>query len=149
MDHKPDYIFSLGGGLQWCSERRYAREMSLSQNSFRALCRALQVPMIELPGGERIICVPMFTLAFWAISRIGQPDFLMPGCPSIRHSHHERRLSSRSLDLDYLQECLEDCIAEIASARKLKGHETRVEATDVAREAAKRMIEAAVRVQAA
>jgi hypothetical protein len=139
---KETYMFSLGGGLLWASEKRYAQEMQLTVPVFRRLCKALKVPMVELPGTERIVSVPMFTLAMFSVSRIGRPDFLVPGCSTLRRARKWRRGAVSELDPGELESSFEECIRELAALRRLKGRTTEMESVDVAREAARRMVEA-------
>lgn len=139
-----DYIFSLGGSLQWASEKRFAREMRMSVPTFRRVCKALRVPMICPPGTERVVSVPIFTLAMWMISRPGRPDFLMPGCEVLRRGIKlwKEGQFATELDLEYLQAALEEAVSELSAVRKLKGQEMSTLAVEVAREAARRMVEA-------
>ncbi len=137
---------SFGGALKWYEEARFADEMGLSTHAFRLLCRSLQVPMIEI-GTKRFLCLPMFKIAMWAVSRIGEPDFLVPGCDTLRRAGKTSRCVTSSLDLDQLRDDMEVVVRELVYARRLEGIAEEDDAIDYAREAAERLVQAAVHIQ--
>ena len=132
---------SFGGALRWYNEDRFATEMGLTRRAFRALCSALRVPMIEV-GESRLVCLPMFKGAMRVVSRIGEPDFLVPGCESLRRSKSERRRCATSLDLDNLRAQWEIVVDEMVSARKLDGAKEEREVRDLTKMAAQRLLQA-------
>jgi len=144
-DHQPDTGISFGGALRWYCDRKFAREMGLSLKSFRKLCRALSVPLIEV-GSEKFVCLPMFKIAMWTVSRIGRPDFLVPGCATIRAGNRPR-CATRELDPEDVKRDFQDIITELIAARRLEGLKTEQETVDVAREAAERLVASAVHLQ--
>ena len=77
-----DYI-SLGSGLRLLSEQAYADEMEVTKRGFRALCKALQIPMLEV-GTKRFVEMSSFAIAMRAVLSIGNPDFLTPGCQTLK-----------------------------------------------------------------
>ena len=77
-----DYI-SLGSGLRLLSEDQYAEEMSVTKRGFRALCKALQIPMLEI-GSKRYVEMTSFSIAMRTVLSIGNPDFLTPGCQTLK-----------------------------------------------------------------
>lgn len=139
-------LISFGGALTWYEEARYADEMKLSTYAFRLLCQALQLPMIEV-GAKRFVCLPMFKIAMWAVSRIGEPDFLVPGCDTLRRAGKTSRCVASTLDTEALKKNLEVVVKELVHARRLEGMKEDDDATDYAREAAERLVQAAVHVQ--
>lgn len=132
---------SFGGALRWYDEDRFATEMGLSRRAFRALCSALRVPMIEI-GESRLVCLPMFKVAMWTVSRIGEPDFLVPGCESLRRSRSERRECATSLDVEGLRSQWEIVVEEMMAARKLDGMKEDREVRDLTKMAAQRLLQA-------
>lgn len=137
---------SFGGALKWYEEARFADEMGLSKYAFRLLCKSLQVPMVEI-GTKRFLCLPMFKIAMWAVSRIGEPDFLVPGCDTLRRAGKTSRCVTSSLDTDRLRDDMEVVIKELIYARKLEGIKEEDETINYAREAAERLVQAAVHIQ--
>lgn len=144
---RTEYEFmSFGGALTWYEEARYSDEMGLSTHAFRLLCKSLQLPMIEI-GVKRFVCLPMFKIAMWAVSRIGEPDFLVPGCDTLRRAGKTSRCVTSTLDVEELKKNLEVVVKELVYARKLDGIQEDDDATDYAREAAERLVRAAVHIQ--
>ena len=86
-----DYI-SLGSGLRLLSEDQYAEEMGTTKRGFRALCKALQIPMLEI-GSKRYVEMTSFSIAMRAVLSIGNPDFLVPGCQTLKKN---RRTTERT-----------------------------------------------------
>lgn len=69
------------------SEDVYIEAMgpSITRKGFRALCRNLMLPMIEI-GDVRYVDIVRFQLAMTAITRIGQEDFFVPGSISVKRT---------------------------------------------------------------
>jgi hypothetical protein len=133
---------SFGGSLKWLAEDRFAAEMSLSKRNFRKLCRNLGVPMLEVQG-TRLVCLPMFEIAMYAISRIGQPDFLTPGCETLS-KNRASQYSTTVLDPHYLASEWEQIVAEMVKAKSLKSGRMEKSAVENAREAGRRLAAANV-----
>lgn len=134
----------FGGGLRWCHEDMLAGEMGLSRRAFRRLCSVLHVPMLELHK-DRLVCIPMFHIAMWAISRIGEPDFLVPGCHTMERPPTLRRdNTTTTLDLARLQRNLELIIKEMVYVSRLDHRRVDADAISISKEAAKRMIQMGV-----
>jgi len=91
-----DYI-SLGSGLRLLSEDEYAYEMEVTKRGFRALCKALQVPMLEI-GNKRYVEMTSFSIAMRAVLSIGNPDFLTPGCETIRKNRRTNEKTTMSTE---------------------------------------------------
>lgn len=108
--------------------RLYAEEMfldsheglgalGLNKRSFRALCKALQVPMIEV-GNTRLVDALSLSIALRSVLRIGQPNFYAPGSESIKRGDTSDGV--RSLPDDALsEEALRTVCLELLAARKL------------------------------
>ncbi len=86
-----DYI-SLGSGLRLLSEDAYAEEMGVTKRGFRSLCKALQIPMLEV-GNKRFVEMSSFAIAMRAVLSIGNTDFLTPGCQTLKKN---RRTNERT-----------------------------------------------------
>jgi hypothetical protein len=91
-----DYI-SLGSGLRLLSEDEYAEEMGVTKRGFRALCKALQLPMLEI-GNKRYVEMTSFSIAMRAVLTIGRPDFLTPGCETIRKNRRTNEATTLSTE---------------------------------------------------
>ena len=138
---------SFGGALRWFEEGRYRDEMGLTTTAFRKLCKALGVPMLEV-GDKRYVCLPVFKIAMWAISRMGKPDFLVPASrTAARGPTQQPRGVTNKLDPGYVEKNLEQIICELLAARRLEGFKTEQETDDVCREAAHRLVMSAVHLQ--
>lgn len=79
---------SLGPGNRLYSEDSYLVELAplgVTRRGFRSLLRALGVPTIEL-GRTRFVDNLSLAMALRAVLAIGKPDFLTPGCETLRRS---------------------------------------------------------------
>ncbi len=133
------HYISFGGGVRLMSEDVYIDEMqAISKRAFRGLCRALTVPMIEI-GDTRYIEMTTFLLAMRSILRVGEPDFLVPGCKTIRQN--KVKGESRVLNPERFVENVEAVLAELMAARILGNMPSTGEVKKAAREAAQRLAE--------
>ena len=137
-----NFYIGLGNGVKLLSEDWYIQEMEgMTKRGFRAFCKALKVPMVEI-GKERYVESTSFVLAMRAITRIGQPDFLAPGCETIRKNRKNKQAGE--LNLDDLKENFEVVVAELLAARKINSGHMKLEIKKAAKEAADRMYRAGV-----
>ncbi len=141
MSNAQSYI-SFGSGLRLMSEDVYIKAMggNMSRKGFRALCRNLMCPMVEI-GDTRYVEMVRFELAMSAITRIGEDDFFAPGSRSIRNQSAK---GVRKLDPEKVLKNYEVLAAELLAAKKVNGVELTHEVKDAARTAANRMREAAL-----
>lgn len=136
--------WSLGKGTKWMSEKRFSTELGMSTQGFRKWCRWMGVPMIEKGPRTRMVNVFMFKVAVWAISRIGQPNFVLPGSQVLGKSKKQQAMKNRTqyLDAAYLRDNLADIVEEMILARKLEGAREMRDIRELAMDAADRMIAA-------
>jgi hypothetical protein len=130
---------SFGGGVRLMAESVYIEEVDgLTKRGFRSLCRALSVPLIEI-GDTRYVEMTTFLLAMRSICRIGEPDFLVPGCKTIRRNKVTDE--SRTLNKERFVENMESVLAELMAARILGNMPSTGEVKKAARIAAERLAE--------
>ena len=142
MEDKQLYI-SFGSGVRLMAEDVYLNELkALSKRGFRALCKALKVPMVEI-GSTRYVEMTTFLLAMRAVSRIGEPNFLMPGCDSIRKNNKKGKTTT--LDAEKFKENMEIVLAELMAAKVVGEGTITKEVRTAARDAAERMAETTMR----
>jgi hypothetical protein len=111
----------------------------MTKRGFRAFCKALRVPMVEI-GKERYVEATSFLLAMRAITRIGQPDFLVPGCETIRKNRRKNEASE--LDLEDFRDNFEIVVSELLASKKLNSNTLKFDVKKAARQAADRMLRA-------
>jgi hypothetical protein len=141
---------SVGGGLRFLSADYFLRElapMGVTMRGFRALCKALHVPMLRF-GRTWLVELFAFQQAMRAISRPGQPDFLAPGC-DLKGAGARTEGTAVELDIEYFEKNYEAILGELLAARKASGLPTPKDTAKAAREAAKRMVHQSVSVQKA
>lgn len=131
---------SLPNGLRLVSEDYFLRELEkfgITRRGFRSLCLALKVPSIEM-GKIRLIDPLMFSLAMRFVMGIGEKNFLVPGCETLRKG---RDLDGTTVDLDVerFKENMEKVMKELLLGQQAY-RISYVEAGRVAREAARRMV---------
>lgn len=129
------------GGMRLWSEDYFIEEFAkggtpISKRAFRALCRALKVPMLEV-GSTRLVDALTWAMALRAALRVGQPDFLAPGCETLKRSNGNGE--ARELDAGYVTKHLSVIIAEVLAARQISGMEMRKQIAVAAKKAAERM----------
>jgi hypothetical protein len=139
LEGKQFYI-GLGNGVRLLSEDWYITEMSgMTKRGFRAFCKSLKVPMVEI-GKERYVEATSFLLAMRAITRIGEPDFLAPGCETIRKNRKKEQAGE--LDLENFRDNFEIVVAELIASKKVNAGHLKIEIQEAARKAADRMLKA-------
>lgn len=128
------------------SEDVYIEAMgpSITRKGFRALCRNLMLPMIEI-GDVRYVDIVRFQLAMTAITRIGQEDFFVPGAISVKKNIAQGR---RELDPAEVLENYEDLCMELLAAKTINGVEMTRNVKESAKKAAERMRESALQTAA-
>lgn len=127
---------SLGGGVKLLCEDFYieASGFQWSRRGFRALCRNLSVPLIEI-GTKRYVDVNVFETAMCAVTRIGEPDFFTPGCTAIRKNQQgETRLNP-----DKLKQSWRIVLRDMIQRRRMNGAEVGARMRRAAREGADRL----------
>jgi hypothetical protein len=141
----PNYI-SFGSGVKLMAEDVYIEAMgpNVTRKGFRALCRNLMLPMIEI-GDVRYVDIVRFQLAMTAITRIGQEDFFVPGCVSLKKNIAQGR---RELDPSEVLENYEDLCMELLAAKTVNGVEMTRDVKESAKKAAERMRESALQTAA-
>tara|TARA_R100000458_G_C8270341_1_gene245078 strand:+ start:1871 stop:2389 length:519 start_codon:yes stop_codon:yes gene_type:complete len=142
MEDKQLYI-SFGSGVRLMAEDVYLNELkALTKRGFRALCKALSVPMVEI-GSTRYVEMTTFLLAMRAVTRIGEPTFLAPGCDSIKKNKTKGKATS--LDTEKFKENLETVLAELMAAKVITDGTITKEVRTAARVAAERLAETTMR----
>ena len=142
MKEKQLYI-SFGSGVRLMAEDVYVNEVQgISLKGFRALCRALMVPMIEI-GKTRFVETTSFLLAMRAICRIGEKDFLVPGSERLRRGH--TRGTVTALDPEEFAKNMSVILDELIAAKTLSGGNTSEEVKTAASKAADRLATTALR----
>jgi hypothetical protein len=147
-DRRQSAYVTVGGGLRFLSADYFLRELEplgVSMRGFRALCKALHVPMLRF---GRTWLIELFALqqALRAISRPGQPDFLAPGS-DLKGSGARPKDAVTELDIEYFQKEHEAIIGELLAARKASGLPTPRDTARAARSAAKRLLHESVVVK--
>jgi hypothetical protein len=92
--------------------------MGMTRKGFRALCKALSVPTIEV-GNTRLVDALSFSLAMRSVLRLGQPDFLAPGCLTLQRGRRPKDTTTHINQEDLRGENLEVVLLELIAARKL------------------------------
>ena len=145
-DNSQVYL-SFGGGLKLFSEDYFIKEllpMGMTRRGFRALCRALKVPLVHI-GTTAMVDITSFQLAMKAVCRVGQEDFYVPGCDPLKKN---LKRGNKELDTAYFNREWKNVLAELLAARRMHGLATPQEVSSLARKAAKRLTEMALHVSA-
>ncbi len=142
-DRKSAYI-NVGGGIRFLSADYFVRELEplgMTMRGFRALCRALGVPMIRI-GKTWVVELFAFHTAMRAISRVGAPDFLMPGS-DLKSSGYAKRMQhcTDKLDENFYRDNFEIIVGELLATRACHGLPSPKVTVKAARDAAKRLVE--------
>lgn len=125
------------------AEDVYVNEIQdITKKGFRALCRALTVPMVEI-GTTRYVETTSFLLAMRAVCRIGEKDFLVPGCERIRKNLLSE--TERTLDTKKFTKNMAIILNELIAAKTLSGGNTSEEVKTAANKAAERLSKSALR----
>lgn len=132
---------NIGGGIRFLSAEYFLRElapMGMSMRGFRALCKAIGVPMIRM-GRTWLVELFAFQQGMKAISRPGQPDFLAPGC-DLKASANKPENHQVELDPEYYEKHREEITKELLQARTLAGLPTPEDTEKGAKAAAQRLM---------
>jgi len=95
--------------------------------------------MVEI-GKDRYVEATSFLLAMKAITRIGKPDFLMPGCETIRKNRKKNEVTE--LDLEDFQKNFEVIVAELLASKRVNTGSIKMDIKKAAAQAAERMTRA-------
>lgn len=134
-------VIAFSPGNRLVSEDHFLAQLApvgMTRRGFRSLCRALLVPTLEL-GSTRFLDAYSFSLALRAILRVGQPDFLAPGCTTLRKARTHPTDATTTLDPAYFEKHASIVIAELLSMRRFTDLKVTREVVDAAREASQRM----------
>jgi hypothetical protein len=137
------WYISFGSGLRFKHEDWYVRAFGngMTHRGFRALCRALGVPMLRV-ARERYVDMFSFEVAMRAVMRIGEPDFFVPGSATVRKTHAERRGARNKLDPTELKKNFAFVVRDLLAARKVNDGQLTRDVIKGARRAAERMVQA-------
>lgn len=127
--------------MRFLSADYFVREMQplgMTMRGFRGLCKALGVPMLRI-GRTWVVELFSFHTAMRAIMRIGQPDFLAPGC-DYKASGGEKKGMTTTLSREYYEENFEALIGEMLAARAVHGLPSPRATVRAAKQAAKRLV---------
>ena len=133
------FYIGFGSGVKLLSEDWYIKEFgaNITKKAFRAFCRALKVPLIEI-GKATYVEMNSFQLALKAITRVGEDDFFVSGCQSIASGKQK----PSKLDPDYVAKNLEPLLCELLACKAMGGLNMTTEVKKAARIAADRMARA-------
>lgn len=138
---------SLGGGLTFVPiDTLYAefKAAGVTYNSFRQFLKNLDVPVLHI-GKQQLVRVQSFRLALLKISRIGEKDFLAPGCPAIKRNNKVIINNSvRHLDVESYKRDMELLIAELLFCKAASGVVLTQEVHQLASQTVERMLKAAL-----
>lgn len=115
----------LSSGVQLVWENDLYREggfekFGFTMRGFRRWLKALGVPRMKTPGGKYLVDLVSLYLAVRAVMRVGQPDFLCPGCKEIARGKRQMPKNTQvKLDLDYFAGCWEDVCNELLYAQRV------------------------------
>lgn len=123
---------SLGPGNRLYSEDSYLVELAplgVTRRGFRSLLRALGVPTIEL-GRTRFVDNLSLALALRAVLALGKPDFLAPGCDTLRRGGKSSSLDPEEVVTNYTrfvgELLVSDRLSRGASPRQIRRAARRV-----------------------
>jgi len=133
------FYIGFGSGIKLLSEDWYIKEFgaNITKKAFRAFCRALKVPLIEI-SKTTYVEMNSFQLALKAITRVGEPDFFVSGCQSIATGKQK----PSKLDSDYVAKNLEPLLCELLACKAMGGLNMTTEVKKAAKIAADRMARA-------
>ena len=130
-----------GSGLRLLSEQAYADEMEVTKRGFRALCKALQIPMLEV-GNKRFVEMSSFAIAMRAVLNIGNADFLTPGCQTLKKN---RKTTERTtMTSQEFEKNFEMAVLCLMASSDLNKKRSIYELKKAAKEFAKQLTEAGV-----
>ena len=89
----------------------------MSFQGFRKMLRCLRVPTLHM-GKVRLVRVQSFQLALVAVSRVGQLDFLSPGCDTLnRWREEERDRGTKELDIGRFKKEWKEVVLDLLYSR--------------------------------
>lgn len=135
------FYIGIGSGIKLLSEDWYIKEFgaNITKKAFRAFCRALKVPLIEI-GKTTFVEMNSFQLALKAITRVGEPDFFVSGCQSIASG----KKKPSKLDSEYVAKNLEPLLCELMACKAISGGKMTYTMKRSAQETAARMARAGI-----
>ena len=98
--------------------------------------------MVEI-GSTRYVEMTTFLLAMRAVTRVGEPNFLVPGCESLKKN--KKKGKATSLDTERFKENLEVVLAELMAAKVITDGTITKEVKVAARDAAERLAQTTLR----
>lgn len=116
------FYVSFGGGLKLVGEDWLIQEMrplGLTRRSFRQLCRNLGVPLI-FAGRSACVDFWSFVVAMKAVTRNGQPDFVVPGA----RVGNEWKRCRHTIDPKEVDTNREEIVSQIVAGRAMSGMTT-------------------------
>lgn len=140
------HYLSFGGGTRLVSEDVYAHNMGISVRAFRGMCKMLRVPRVQI-GSYWMVDRTAMELAIRWITRIGQPDFLTPGCQELaKYGKNAPRNKGYACELDVKQfsEHCERLLSELIYSKHLLGYGSEDALREQAKRATNRMLLAAL-----
>ena len=124
--------------------------MGLTMTGLRMLLDNLQVPTIEI-GRTRLVDLFSFQLALRAVLRVGEPDFLTPGCHTIKRRNTKQRPPLRPdttlLDPVRFHANWKRIVSELIAARRSAGRLRVHRTTTLIEQAADRLLAASVHLR--
>ena len=148
---KGQHYISLGGGVRLLSEEWYIRAFGgrLKTTGFRKLCKALQVPRVQI-GREWFVNMAPFEMAFSYVTGLGRPDFLVPGAMSIHNglsTREEAPNHCRSIQEEDLEKSFKFIVKQLLAARHMNNTRTDTQTRQAIRSATRRMTEASLQLR--
>lgn len=137
-------FLSLGSPVRWPSEDYYLQELSslgMTRKGFRAWMAAVSVPFIEV-GTNRFYDYISVTMALRAMGRIGSPNFLVPGCETLKKGRSTEGCRT-SIPPEEIKKNYRRYLAEVFAAKKLWNLQTPSDFKGLAEKATDRIIQMA------
>lgn len=113
---------SFGQGLFFVTVEKVYEQLEpfgLTRKGVACLLKALRVPAVRMPNGDRLVNLAQFQLAMMAVSRVGGKDFLVPGAKEKAWPKEKKEEFADSLDEYGFQEEWETVMAELYFAKRL------------------------------
>lgn len=111
----------------------------MTRTGFDLLLKGLGVPKIIAPDGTALVDYLSFQIAFRTISRIGQPDFHMPGAPHVRRGNYKAAGGVIRMDPHTLAHHWREILSELYFARRIDHTKTGPEQRSAYETAVRRM----------
>lgn len=117
---------SWGAGCQYIESKVLWADMAttgMSYQSFMLWLRAMQVPVIHA-GKCKLVNLQSFKIGLIASTQIGRPDFLTPGCATLKRlgRRYDPKHYTTHLDPEYLHKNLSTFIEELLLSRASAGY---------------------------